>query len=243
MTHKIEPDQVIGRSRSNRQRRVLIVMLLAQLALAAFGLAKTYAEPSLAQPRFDRIQVAPDKLPLTPESGQPIATQYAAQWKDDARLVIASMHLDWPDSAQSGTTTDLPPDGFLLYVFVSGDDAIAINLDRGSGNLNGTAVSKHGGDVWRTLDLTTFSKAATVAGLTAEIDGGQAYRRACPDRRHASDIAADVIAGSDGSMQSVWTVTYQQDRHGDVNDVVVRMNATTGEVIQKDLTSRNCDDK
>jgi hypothetical protein len=129
-----------------------------------------------------------------------------------------------------------------MYIFVSGDLTITINLDRVTGNLNGTVVSKQGGAVWPTLDLSTFAKSSNIAGLTAEVISGTDYRRACPDLRDETDISAAIMKQTDGTTVPAWSVTYQQERHNDQLDVVVRLNAVTGNVMENDVRPRDCND-
>ena len=212
-------------------RALLTFLLLIQFVFVGIGLVKVEARPTIENPRFRLLPVTKAQLPLTPETGLAYAQQYAAEWEPDSRLVGVSMHLDWANQ-DSGNATDLPVDGSILYLFVSGDTLLSLYLDRGSGNQSGAIESAQGGDVWTTLDLSTFQKSSTIAGLTADLLSGHEYREACPDQRRSSKITAGELPNADGSVSPVWIATYEDDKQGDKVDNVVRMDAVTGNVVE-----------
>lgn len=218
------------------------VLLVVQLALIGVGLAKANGEDGPAEPRIQVVDSAPDQLPLTPESGLPLAAQYAQQWRTDARLVGVSMRLDWPEVIDAIPQGELPPDGWLLYTYVSGEELLTINLDRGSGSFNGSNVSSQGGSDWKAIDIGSVQRTAAIAALSAELLGGRAYRSVCPDQRRVSVVSFGLVPRADGSKTATWTVTYEERDRGDRVDVRVRMDATTGDVIDDRTTSLGCDE-
>lgn len=220
----------------------LAALLVAQIVLVGAGLVKAANLPSVDEPHIVPVESPADRLPLTPETGQPLAVQYAQQWKADARLVGAMMHLNWPDTVDPSTSTQLPTDGWLLYQFASGDQLLAIYIDRGSGDLTGSSVSRQGGPEWRQIDPASFPKSSTVAGLTGEMLGGRDYREACPDRRQTSVVSFGLLPNADGSTRAAWTVTYEDRNRGDRLGVRVRLDATTGDVIDNVAADATCED-
>jgi hypothetical protein len=240
-------DASVEAQRGPRRRRVagivLTVLLGMQVLFVAYGLAKANSQEPLTNPRFAQLPVPANSLPMTLEAGAPLAQQYASQWRSDARIVAASERLDWSDTDSSVTATELPPDGALIYIFVSGDETLNLYLDRGSGNYSGTFVTGEGGSVWTPLDLSLYQKSSTIAGLSADLLAGQEYRDACPDQRHTSTITAGKATAADGTSVPAWIVTYDDDTRGDDVDVVVTVNAVSGDVLQTKNEAPDCDSK
>ena len=90
------------------------------------------------------------------------------------------------------------------------------------------------------LDLTTYPRSSTIAAATADIVSGATYRRACPDTRRSMLVTPTKRTASDGTSESIWTVTYGDTRVGGTFDVLVQLDAQTGIVITNEVRDRPC---
>jgi hypothetical protein len=229
--------------------RLLQLLLVAQIALAGLGVwawrsAGASGPEPLTEPPPGPATDA--QLPATVESAYPAALARAQAWRDDARLLHVSAELMWPREAQSSAVSQLPDGGWLLFVFVApwdrfggNEDAATLTLlvDRRSGSIYGeTALGWEEAPALPAPLVATYPVSSTVAVVIAEAHGGATFRRACPDVRWDSRIGLDVT--SDG--KPIWTVTYRDDRVADKNSLTVRIDASTGAVIDLRDTSLAC---
>lgn len=90
------------------------------------------------------------------------------------------------------------------------------------------------------LDLTTYPRSSTIAAAAADITNGHGYRSACPDSRTTAFVTATHLLSRDGTEIPTWTVTYGDSRYAGTYDVLLQMNALTGEVIKNEARERPC---
>ena len=195
-----------------------------------------------------RLPDVPDPPPLPPpdpavtrpatlESGLPLAERQASAWLPDARLMLATLQVDWPWDVPPGPPAELPGTGWLTYVFVApwqapgrspGAATISLRVERLSGQI-----------VWQDVlpweqapPLPTATPAPAVtssqAVLAAEAAGGTDYRRACPQYRHLTRASLADVA----PWGRHWVVTYEEATQPDQNGMLVRVDAATGAVLQ-----------
>lgn len=232
-----QPEQGRG---EGRKQRVLLGLLVLQIALIAVGLvlwSRTPAAPALP-PRPG--QAAPRvNGGATYESALPMAQAQADAWLPEARLLNAAMQVDWDWTVPDGPVTQLPPTGWLTYTFIApwqpwgkptGAASFDVIVDRLSGEIArqdslGWATAPE----WREPPPPAVV-GATQATLRAEAAGGTAFRRGCPDLRHMSRTFP-VAAGRTEWPQH-WVIIYEDTRVREQQGLLVRVDAATGEVLE-----------
>jgi len=224
-----------------RTRWLLLFGLVVQLLLLAVALASRTGASTSPFGKASQATVPTSALPLTIESGAPVAQEYADRWSLGVNLIAATLKLDWSGDESDLQDGQLPRTGLLVYVFSDGSRTLSIYLDRGTGLYLANGESEFGGGKWSPLDLTTYPKSSAIAAAAADITSGSTYRHACPGFRSSALVTASAIVGSDGKTQPIWTVTYGDSRFDGTFDVLVRMNAMSGNVIDNQLRERACD--
>jgi hypothetical protein len=188
------------------------------------------------------ISAPANALPLTIESGVEIAREYAARWSDRAVLIAVTMRLDWPDDRSTLQAGELPHTGWVIYVFTDGEQTLSLYLDRGTGYLLAEAESLFGSGAWSPLDLTTYPRSSTIAAAAADILNGHVYQADCPASRETAFVSASHALDEAGIEVPAWVVTYGDESVDLQWDIVVTMNAVTGEVIDNRSRNRPCSD-
>ena len=223
-------------------RRLILGVLGVALALALAGLLAWRLAPD-APPPPPLPAVAPTGEPLTLESAERIARAQADRWLPGARVLNASMQIDWP--WQRTAIAGVPGGGWITFVYVAPWSAFGRNeraaslglvLERQSGQIVRQSVLG-----WETppLLLATPTAAATpvaaprglssaAATVAAEAAGGTAFRMACPELRHVSR----VIPAGDVDTPTEWVVIYEDSREPDRHGFLVRIDAGTGELLE-----------
>lgn len=225
-----------GRGRGGRGRWVWAVVGL-QLLLVLAGLFVWRRLPDVPDPPPLPPPDPAVTQPATLESGLAVAERQAVAWLPDARLMLATLQVDWPWDVPPGPPPELPGTGWLTYVFVApwqapgrspGAATIALRVER----LSGQIVSQ---DVlpWEQappMPTATPAPAVTAARavLAAEAAGGTDYRRACPQFRHLT--RASLVDVEPWGRH--WVVTYEDATQPDQNGMLVRVDAATGAVLQ-----------
>jgi hypothetical protein len=171
---------------------------------------------------------------LTLMTGRERADQVAKAWDANARLVYASMQIDWPNGQPPETVTSISPFGWLRFVYLADIDGgrtdratLSILIERVSGKLINQTVNQWTesfaeGDLF--AQVTTSD---TTAVLGTELGGGTDFRAACPKVRNRS-IVSLVLDQSSG--QPVWVIGYP-GKNGDISTGMgFHVNAATGAV-------------
>jgi hypothetical protein len=229
-----------GRPRDLRGRPVAVlvaVILAVQATLAGWlALDSTRATDDRLGPRLEALNES--GVQLTIESGASLALERLRDAGLDGALIAASQQVDWPETEPLEVTTELPPGGWLTYAFVldggDSDEVYSIFLERSIG-----LVVDERRLEWSTappdpLDLGSISVSSTVAALAAELSGGNAFRRACPEQRGLTRLA---LAWDGDAL--VWMVSYVDQATGDLG-LRVTIDATTGDVGEIENRDLSC---
>lgn len=213
-------------------RRAAPVLLVVQVVLAAAGIGLWRGAASAPPSPTDAATRLP--VPTTFERGLAAATERARAWRPEARLLSATMQVDWPWEAPPPVVSAVASGGWLTYVFVApwspaGRQAeaasLAILIDRMSGDLvveESLAWESSSGEA-APADAAVTADAAV---LLAEAAGGTAFRRACPIDRHLSRLAL-VAGGGDPD----WLVVYRDEREPGRHGFTVRIDGATSAVL------------
>jgi hypothetical protein len=256
---RVPPEQVVvggeGRAiegaakrRGEGKRRLIAALLGIQFLLALIALAVWVWTP-------DRPALPPlptETAPLagsgaTYESALSIAQAQADAWLPGAVLLNASMQVDWPWSVPAGTSTAIPGTGWLTYSFVApwhppgrppGAAFLGVVVER----LTGAVVSQETEGWEQAPEFRPPPPPAAIdstqATLRAEQAGGTAFRRGCPQYRHLSRTLP--VAGGRTEWPQHWVVVYEDTRVPDKQGLLLRIDAATGEVLDRDGDAPEC---
>jgi hypothetical protein len=183
----------------------------------------------------------------TLESALPLAEAQARAWLPGAVLLEATMQVDWPWTVPAAPPTVLPGTGWLSYAFLApwqspgrppGAASLGIVVERLSG-----AIVNQDSNGWE--EAPEFRPPpppsaidATKATLLAEAAGGTAFRRACPAQRHLSRTFP-IAAGRTQWPQN-WVVVYEDTRVPDQHGLLLRIDAASGKVLDRESDAPNC---
>jgi hypothetical protein len=210
----------------SRSRGWIAVALAVQLILALWALDAIDLFNGSNQQDFVPVAVSPSPVPIDIESGYSIAFQHAQQWSSSARLVAAVMRLEWPSEGAPENEISLPDGGWLVFTFADGEATLSIYLDRRT---------------LPTIDLSAFTRSSATAALTAELLHGAAYRTSCPGTRTTALVTPSLMTDVDGAKMPIWTVTYADARFADDFDVLVQLDANSGNVVTSEANERPCE--
>ena len=157
------------------------------------------------------------------------------------------MQVDWPWTVPDAPPTALPGTGWLSYAFLApwqppgrppGAASLGIVVERLSG-----AIVNQDADGWE--EAPEFRPPpppsaidATKATLLAEAAGGTAFRRACPAQRHLSRTFP--IAAGRTQWPQHWVVVYEDTRVPDQHGLLLRIDAASGKVLDRESDAPNC---
>ncbi|MDQ4099233.1 MAG: hypothetical protein M3121_01885 [Chloroflexota bacterium] len=211
-----------------------LVLLFAIFTAVAFWFAIDYGSP--APPPIDPDIPHPTpgpsiRLPLSLEDGAALAGARAAQWRRDARLILASAQLDWVDGTPA--PNGLPAGGTLIYTFAGVEPdmfgrerfpVFTVMIGRESGVIFQEVEETVAVEPGETVELAGLPVDSAAAFKLAQRLAGDAYRAACPDLRNQLHVIFDTsIPGNPR-----WAVVYYDQRDAAHNDVVVRIDAVSG---------------
>jgi hypothetical protein len=214
--------------------------IIAVLVLAQIGLGGAFAYNHVADSRSN-IPDAPQRGAPAPadEAGmRKAALTQARLWRTDAKLIDEVSWLSWPTTAPDPNQKSTPVNGWATFVFATGGERLAIVIDRGSGFVLGQHPKELGLDTFAALDPAATAVTAETAVLVVELLGGRDYRAACPAHRNLTKVGV-ALDPSHGATS--WVVTYADDRHSSLPDIIVKVNATSGAVEQQTINQPPCD--
>lgn len=232
-----------------RRRRLLWSLLGLQLLLAGAGVVVWRATArSAPAPSFAVGVATPAAVPATLEGAAPVAWERARAWRGGARLLSATMQVDWPWDPPPPAVRRLPGTGWLTYVFVApwgptGRREAAASLTVLVERLSG-AVAAQTSLGWETApprepDEPPPTVPSAAAVLAAEATGGTSFRRGCPQFRHLTR-AALVPAGT---LPRHWLVTYEDARQPTRHGLRVRVDAESAAVLETAEEGAGCEEK
>lgn len=230
------------------RRKTVITLLVAQVALALVALGVWIWTPDApALPPIPRTTAPLDGSGATLESALPLAQSQADAWLPDAVLLNASMQVDWPWTVPPEPPTEIPGTGWISYAFLApwyppgrpaGGASLSVIVER----LSGAIVSQETDGWEQAPQLRPPPPASPVdssaATLAAEAAGGTAFRRACPQYRHLSRTIP-VAAGRTKWSQN-WVVIYEDSRQPSQHGLLIRIDATTGKVLEQSGEAPDC---
>jgi hypothetical protein len=242
--------QTSGKARSSwkARRKAIAVLLGLQLLLAVLALSVWVWTPD--RPGLPPLPAGTAPLAgsgATYESALPLAQAQADAWLPGAILLNASMQVDWPWSVPSGSPTALPGTGWLTYSFVApwhppgrppGAATLGVVIER----LTGAIVTQETEGWEQTPEFRPPPPSAAIdsteATLRAEEAGGTTFRRDCPQFRHLSRTFP--VAGGRTEWPLHWVVVYEDTRVPDKHGLLLRIDATTGEVLDRAGDAPDC---
>ncbi len=226
---------MVGIRRRN-QARALIALLILQAVLFGSVIASSAREQSVLPDPASAASFAfatPDNA-LTLMTGKERADQVAEAWDQSARLVYASMQVDWSSDPPPPTTTTISSFGWLRFVYVTNisggrtDQAtLSLLFERMSGQLINQTVNQWSEPFPESELFAGVNTTDSTAVLGTELGGGTAFRAECPKIRNRSlvSLVVDQISG-----QPVWIISYP-GKNGDlVNGMGFNVNAASGAV-------------
>ncbi|MDQ3227955.1 MAG: hypothetical protein M3Q50_15170 [Chloroflexota bacterium] len=231
------------------RRFVLGALLGIQILLAAIALAVWVWTPEAPPLPPESETSAPlDGSGATYESALPLAQAQADDWLPGAVLINASMQVDWPWSVSLDPPPALPGTGWLTYVFVApwnapgrpeGAASLGVTIER----LDGSVVSEETlGWEDAPVDRAPPPPAAvdaSAATLLAEEAGGTDFRRGCPQYRHVSRTFP--LAAGRTAWPQHWVVIYDDTRVPDKHGLLLRIDAETGETLDRSGDAPECE--
>jgi hypothetical protein len=223
-------------------------LLALQLLLAVVALAVWVWTPDApALPPIPTVTAPRIGDGATFESALPLAQRQADAWLPGAVLLNAAMQVDWPWIVLPEPTTELPGTGWLTYSFLApwhppgrppGAASLGLTIDRLSG-----AIVNQDTDGWEHApEFRDPPPPAAIdseeATLIADADAGADFRRACPQFRHVSRTFP-VAAGRTEWPQH-WVVIYEDSRAPEKHGLRLRIDANTGEVLDRAGEAPEC---
>jgi hypothetical protein len=224
------------------------VALLVQGALAGLALAVWLWTPEAPSPPPPPPPGAgPVSLPATLEDGLAVAWEQARAWRSDARLLSATMQVDWPWQAPPAVVTEVPGTGWLTYVFVApwqppgrgpGAATLSVVVERLSGRVTlQTTLGWEYPPATPPVVATPRPAVSTIAAIKlAEAAGGTAFRRACPHYRHVTRVSLV----DQGEWPPHWLVTYEDARRPDRNGLLFRIGAASPDILAQEFDAPTC---
>jgi hypothetical protein len=242
--------QLSGKQRSSwsARHKAIAALLGAQVLLAAVALGVWVWTPD--RPALPPLPAGSAPLSgsgATYESALPLAQAQADAWLPGAILLNASMQVDWPWSAPSGTPTAIPGTGWLTYAFIApwdppgrppGAASLGVVIER----LTGQVVTQET-EGWE--QAPEFRPPPPLAAIDsteatprAEEAGGTAFRRECPQFRHLSRTFPVAVGRTEWPLH--WVVIYEDTRVPDKHGLLLRIDAETGEVLDHEGDAPEC---
>jgi hypothetical protein len=230
------------------KRRLIATLLGIQLLLAAIALAVWVWTPD--RPALPPLPARTAPLAgsgATYESALTLAQFQADAWLPGAILLNASMQVDWPWSVPSGSPAEIPGTGWLTYGFIApwdppgrppGAAFLGVVVER----LTGAIVTQETEGWEQAPELRPPPPPAAIdstqATLRAEEAGGTDFRRACPQYRHLTRTFPVADGRTEWPLH--WVVIYEDTRVPDKHGLLLRIDAATGEVLDRDGDAPEC---
>ncbi len=219
-------------------------LIFVQVALIATWVVEPTGGVERSHGALVRLETGgPAGAPLTIESGLQGALRRARSWSEDAYLMSVALQVDWPSDPAAASGSEIPGAGWVIYTFASGERGVGLDgeaatlsmmVDRTSGVV---IDEREMGWTWRPgrgVDIATYPISSTVALFAVETTQGQAYRMACPQFRHLSRVS---VVPPSGGGNAYWLVTYEDQRFGGRPEIVVRVDAMTGDIQRQEAVA------
>ncbi len=179
----------------------------------------------------------------------PILQAQADAWLPGAAPSLISMQIDWPWELPEEGEPAIPQGGWINAVFVapwqpgfgrSGEAAtLTLLYDRGSGRIVDQSALAWQSPPAAPPAWTPPPVDSTQALALAEDAAGREYRLACPDYRHLTRLSLlDRASGT-----PMWLADYEDSRAPDLRGLVLRIDATSGDIVDQIESAPPCDDQ
>ncbi len=231
----------------SRERLAVAAFFLVAVVISIIVVMRLGAPPGdVIAPIEERPVVSseiPRPVPLV--DAYDLAADWAAEWRDDPELILVSMQAEYPRDAPIATPSATTASaGYYLFTFAgpkSGDAWPRLTL----------AVGRQSGLIYHESEMTSTVKppegvddllaglpiSAEQAFTIAEQVVGIEYRRGCEDTRRQVQIVLDTT----DRESPAWVIVYFDGREQSVNDIVVRIDARTGETRTETKDETSCD--
>jgi hypothetical protein len=195
----------------------------------------------LGAPPGDVIGPVDQRPVVSPEAARPVslldaygvARQWAGKWHEGAGLILVSMQVEYPPVVPIATpSASAASGGYYLFTFAGPKDGDAWpRLTLAVGRQSG--VIYHEEEMRSTVEppapidalLTGLPIPAEQAFAVAERVAGIGYRQGCEDTRRQAQVVLDTT----DRKAPRWVVVYYDTRDRTINDLVVRIDARSGE--------------
>jgi len=162
-----------------------------------------------------------------------VADTWARKWHADAELILVSMQVEYPLGVPIATPSAAEANGgYYLFTFAgpkSGESwpRLSLAVGRQSGVIYHEEQMRSTVEPPAAIDtlLTELPIPAEQAFAVADRVVGVGYREGCEDTRRQAQVVLDAT----DHERPRWVVVYYDTRDRSVNDIVVRIDARTGE--------------
>jgi hypothetical protein len=230
------------------ERLAIAAFFLMAIAVAAIVVLRLGEPPGdVIAPIEERPAVSQDiPRPVPLLDAYRLAASWAAEWRDGAGLILVSMQVEYPDDEPIVTPSAAAASGgYYLFTFAGPqEDGAWPRLTLAVGRQSG--VIYHEGVMSSTVEppapiddlLSGLPISAEQAFAVADRVVGVAYREGCADTRRQVQVVLDTT----DREEPVWVVVYYDTRERSVNDIVVRIDAETGETRTENRDDASCND-
>lgn len=226
------------------ERLALLILALALVAITVVVVGRV-GDPDAAPigPVEDRPTPEPHvALPISVKNAYSLAIVWARNWNEDAELLMVSSRFELLDETSSSTPT--ADGGLILFSFVapkSGDlwprASVAVSRQTGTIFYDETTAFAVEPPEPIAERFLTLPISAEQAFRIAEDAVGKSWRAGCESSRRQVQVDLDTTDPSSTS----WVVVYYDMRNQGTNDIVVRINAETGELASEMRGEIDCD--
>lgn len=181
-------------------------------------------------------------LPISVDDALALASSWAKEWNEEARLVLVSSQFEL--FGEEPPETPSADGGLIIFSFVApkqGDEwpRASVAVSRETGAIVFDEVTSSAAEPPEPLSFSIggLPISAEQAFRIAEYVVGRSYREGCePSRRQ---VTVDLDATDLGNP--TWVVVYYDQRERHINDIVVRINAQSGELDTEVRGDVTCD--
>lgn len=239
----MQPDRGLG----GGERLAIAAFFLVAIAVSAVVVSRLGEPPGdVIAPIEERPVASPDiPRPVPLLDAYRLAASWAGEWHDTAELILVSMQVEYPREAPIATPSAAEAsEGFYLFTFAGPkEDGAWPRLTLAVGRQSG--VIYHEGVMTSTVEppdaiddlLVGLPIPAEQAFAVADRVVGAGYREGCVDTRRQVQVALDAT----DREQPAWVVVYYDTRERNVNDIVVRIDAETGETRTETRDDTSCE--
>lgn len=228
-----------------------------RLAIAAFFLVAiavaTIVVLRLGEPPGDVIAPVEERPVVSQDIPRPVplldayhlAASWAGEWREDADLILVSMQVEYPGDEPIATPSAAEASGgYYLFTFAGPKEdgkwpRLTLAVGRQSGVIYHEGVMTSSVEPPAPIDdlLSRLPISAEQAFAVADRVVGVAYREGCEETRRQVQVVLDTTDREEPD----WVVVYYDSRERGVNDIVVRIDAESGETRTENRDDASCD--